>query len=364
MRRLWWILILFLGLGFLLRYREAVLQALWVLREGEWLWVGLAFLFQMGWLMHTALLLWGLYRTLAIPESPWRLAIVVISSLFINLAAPTGGVSGVAIFAADAHRRGRSASRALVAGTLYIFFEHSGFLAVMFVGLWVLLRRGRLTWTELSAAAVMVLLVLGLFGVMALGIWAPVSLERFVVRGAHWQSLLAQRLHLQRWAPGTGKARAFIQDLTQGLQILKQSPKALLRFFLMGSTNKIWHLGVMACAFYAFHLPLSPGTLLGAYVIVHLFFVVSPVPGGIGFAEGALVVLLHSFGFALHDAFVVTLTYRAVTFWIPFLFGMVGFRYLVRSTSKVRSDAVSKADSVQKALLPMSQPDSTTKEVT
>lgn len=353
-----------LGLGFLFRYRETVLQALGVLREGEWLWVGLAFLFQLGWLIHTALLLWGLYRTLGIPESPWRLAIVVISSLFINLAAPTGGVSGVAIFATDAHRRGRSASRALVAGTLYIFFEHSGFLSVMFVGLWVLLRRGRLTWTELSAAAVMVLLVLGLFGVVALGIWAPVSLEHVVVRGAYWQSALAQRLRLQRWAPGTGKARAFIQDLTEGLQILKQQPKSLLRFFLLGSTNKLWHLGVMVCAFYAFHLPLSPGTLLGAYVIVHLFFVVSPVPGGIGFAEGALVVLLHSFGFALHDAFVVTLTYRAVTFWIPFLFGMAGFRYLVRSTTKTRLDNVPKTDPLQKPLLPISQPDSTTKKVT
>ncbi len=357
-------LILLLGLGFLFRYREAVLQALWVLREGEWLWVGLAFLFQLGWLVHTAFLLWGLYRALAIPESPFRLAVIVISSLFINLAAPTGGVSGVAIFAADAHRRGRSASRALVAGTLYIFFEHSGFLAVMFVGLWVLLRRGRLTWTELSAAAVMVLLVLVLFGVVALGTWAPVSLERFVVKGAQWQRALALRLHLYRWAPPAGKAQAFIQDLTEGLQVLKQQPKSLLRFFLLSSTNKLWHLGVMACAFYAFHLPLSPGTLIGAYVIVHLFFVVSPVPGGIGFAEGALVVLLHSFGFALHDAFVVTLTYRAVTFWIPFFLGMVGFRYLVRSTKASLPSEPLPPQPLQSSLVSVSQPETPSKEVT
>lgn len=327
MRRLWqWVLVL-LGLFFLVRYREAFLQALQVLLQGQWTWIVLALGFQAGWLVHTTLLLWMLYRRLAIPERPWRLALIVMSSLFLNLAAPTAGISGVAIFAADAHRRGHSASRALVAGTLYIFFEHFGFLALMFLGLAVLVRRNRLTWLELSAALAMVLLVSLLLALVLGAWWAPRWLHRRLgPQGPQIQSAL----HKPRWHQ---RLQDFIHDLAQGLHTLPREPGSLLPLWLAATTNKLWHLAVMASAFHAFALPLSPGTLLGAYVIVHLFFVVSPVPGGIGIAEGMLIMLLHSFGFVLHDAMAVTLTYRAVTFWLPFLVGMVGLRYLFRSSA-------------------------------
>ncbi len=329
MRRFGWWLLFLLGLVFLVRYREALWQALVVLTEGRWTWIGLAFLFQAGWLFHTTLLLWLLYRRLGIPEVPWRLAIIVVSSLFLNLAVPTAGISGVAIFAADAHRRGHSASKGLVAGTLHIFFEHLGFLAIMFLGLWVLVRRNRLTWVETTAAGAMVLLVVLLFILVALALWVPDWLERGLLRGLR---------RLRRWLPPQAASslralEAFLHDLTEGLTSLERHPRHLFPLLLLATTNKLWHLLVMASAFYAFDLPLSPGTLLGAYVVVHLFFVVAPVPGGIGFAEGALIVLLHSFGFPLHDAMVVTLTYRAVTFWIPFLLGMPGLRYLVHSST-------------------------------
>ncbi len=333
MRRWWWFLLLALGVGFLFRYWHAVVEAVYVLRQGLWWWIGLAVLFHLGWVAHTTLLLWGLYRVLGLSESPLRLGVMVLSSHFINLAAPTGGVSGLAFLAADAHRRGKPASRALVAATLYIFYEHLGFLLVMFVGLWVLVRRNRLTWTELSAAAVMVLIVLGLFVVVALGLWAPTWLERLLAALARKQPrFVLRRRGLSRFQAEM-RVRRFVRDLTTSLAVFRSRPRLFLLFYGIATTAKLWHLGVMACAFFAFHLPLSPGTLLGAYMVGHLFLVVSPVPGGIGFAEGAIIVLLTSFGFALQDAFVVAMTYRAVTFWLPFFVGMLGFRYLARTGS-------------------------------
>ncbi len=336
MKRWWWFLLLALGVGFLFRHHQAVLEAVRVVQQGIWWWIGFAFLFHLGWIAHTALLLWGLYQALGLRESPWRLALMVLSSHFINLAAPTGGVSGVAFLASDAHRRGKPASRALVAATLYIFFEHLGFLPVLFLGLWVLIRRKRLTWTELSAAAIMVLIVVGLFVVVALGLWAPAWLERlltglarrppgFLLRRRGWsRSQLEQRV------------RGFVRDLTTSLRVFRFHPRLFLLFYLVATTARLWHLAVMVSVFLAFRLPLSPGTLVGAYMVGHLFLVVSPVPGGIGFAEGAITVLLTSAGFALHDAFVVALSYRTVTFWMPFFLGMLGFRILDRTAVSPR----------------------------
>lgn len=329
MRRWLWLIIMFLGLGFVLRYWEDIVPALLVLRGGDAFWLLLGLVLESGWILQSSTLLFTLYRALHLRESFFRLVVMVVTSFFVNLAAPTGGVSGVALLAADARQRNHSASHALAAGLLYIFFEHAGFVGVMLLGLWVLARRHRLTWAELSAAAIMVFIVLALFLLMALSWRAPRLLARVLGSSARLQRLLLGWLPWADRLPSPEDARRFAHELAAGLYRLRRHPKQLMLCGVLGFTDKFWLIGVMGVAFYAFHLPLSPGTLITAYVIAHLFLVVSPVPGGVGFAEGALMVILTSFGFSLGDAFVVTFTYRALTFWLPFFLGMVGFRYLL-----------------------------------
>ncbi len=337
MRRWIWILVLVLGLGFLWRYRAALLSSFSVVRAGDLWWIALGLVFSLGWVAESTLLLYWLYRALHLEESYFRLAAMVVASFFLNLVAPTGGVSGIALLAADAHRRNRSSSRALAAGTLYLFFEHMGFLAVMMVGFWVLLRRHRLGWTEITAAAFMVALVLLLLLGVLVGMHAPGIWMRLTTGLARRVQGWSQRQPwLQRFARPE-QAAHFAHDLAQGLRLLRNRPQALVLPALLGLSDKFWLMAVMAVSFRAFRVPLSPGTLVAAYMVVHLFLVVSPVPGGLGFAEGALIVTLTSFGFALGDAIAVTLTYRILTFWFYFGLGMLAFRYVLHSKTPAPS---------------------------
>ena len=67
-----------------------------------------------------------------------------------------------------------------------------------------------------------------------------------------------------------------------------------------------------------------------------LFYIVSPTPGGLGFVEGALILVLTSLGVPQAGATVVTLAYRGITFWLPFLLGFVALRRVKRFNDGLR----------------------------
>jgi uncharacterized membrane protein YbhN (UPF0104 family) len=87
-------------------------------------------------------------------------------------------------------------------------------------------------------------------------------------------------------------------------------------------------LGIVAAAF-GQSLPLA--TLLVINVSVALFAGLMPVPGGIGVAEGALVVGLTAAGVDEATAFGITIAYRMCTFYLPPIWGGVAFHRMERA---------------------------------
>jgi uncharacterized protein (TIRG00374 family) len=92
--------------------------------------------------------------------------------------------------------------------------------------------------------------------------------------------------------------------------------------------NKILLMGVLMCAFLSFEVPFSTGTIIAGFSIAYLFLVVSPTPSGIGVVEGIMPLALSSLRVDWSQAVVITLTYRTVTFWLPFGIGAWAFRSL------------------------------------
>jgi uncharacterized protein (TIRG00374 family) len=102
----------------------------------------------------------------------------------------------------------------------------------------------------------------------------------------------------------------------------------LLRPVAWGILNKVLLMLVFVCAFLSFEVPFSAGTIIAGFSIAYLFFVVSPTPSGIGVVEGIMPIALASLGVDWSQAVVITLTYRTVTFWLPFGIGAWAFRSL------------------------------------
>jgi uncharacterized protein (TIRG00374 family) len=85
---------------------------------------------------------------------------------------------------------------------------------------------------------------------------------------------------------------------------------------------------VLVFSFLSFEVPFSAGTIIAGFSIAYLFLIVSPTPSGIGIVEGLMPIGLSSLGVDWSQAVVITITYRTVTFWVPFGIGAWAFRSL------------------------------------
>jgi glycosyltransferase 2 family protein len=83
---------------------------------------------------------------------------------------------------------------------------------------------------------------------------------------------------------------------------------------------------VLLLIFLAFNIAFSIGTLVAGFGIAYLFVIVSPTPFGLGIVEGVMTLTLHSLRVPLEAATVITLAFRGLTFWLPWIFGMAAFR--------------------------------------
>jgi hypothetical protein len=83
-------------------------------------------------------------------------------------------------------------------------------------------------------------------------------------------------------------------------------------------------------------------------VIIQAFFVgmfgnLLPMPGGVGGVEGGLIAAFLAFGVNFDQALVAVLVYRAVTFWLPMIPGVVAYFQLRHTVETWRQDRTATA---------------------
>jgi uncharacterized protein (TIRG00374 family) len=122
----------------------------------------------------------------------------------------------------------------------------------------------------------------------------------------------------------------YAEELYEGLSAIRGKRKELIWPFLFMLNNKALLICVLALTFLAFETPFTVGTIVGGFSIGYLFMIVSPTPAGLGIMEGMLTVALNTLRVKLGAAALITLTYRAVTFWFPLALGAIAFRLLDR----------------------------------
>ncbi len=297
------------------------------LQRGIWWYLGLALIAEVLWVFNCGASFKTIYRAMGIQEQLRTLALMVTAANFVNVVAPSGGVSGLAIFISEARRRNYSQARAAVGGVLFLLFDYLGLIGILLVGLIILIRRNDLTLVVIIASAALVALAMLFAFLLNLGMQSAVSLGNALA----WIARLANRVtrpFIHREYLSEARAHEFAHDAAEGLVKMRDQPKSLLVPLLLGLTNKTILIIILTLVFLAFKIPISVGTIIACFSIGYLFVIISPTPAGIGVVEGALTLALTSMYISLEDAAVITLSYRGITFWIPLLFGIFSLRVL------------------------------------
>jgi uncharacterized protein (TIRG00374 family) len=326
MRKLVLAFILLLAVSFLLINRQNLADFIATLQRGHPIWIGLALLVQVVWLFNRTAQYRAAFRVLGIERGILELFPIVLSSQFLNIAAPTGGASGMAVFVADARRRGISATRVTLAGVLFIMFDYIAFSIVLAIGLLVLLRRNILSPASLIPSLIMFCAAISLITIVILGIRSASTLERLLVWGTQAINFLLQLIH--RNYLSEIKARRFAADTAAVLTTLRGLPRGLWLFPIsLALSSKALLITILFLIFLAFEQPSSVGTLIAGFSMGFLFQIVSPTPMGIGVVEGAMTIALQTFGIPLGTAFTITIVYRGLTIWLPLVYGYLALQF-------------------------------------
>lgn len=280
--------------------------------------------FLMVWMAWTFKII---YHAIGVQESLAGLLPVVLATNFINVVAPSAGVSGISMLISRARSKGYSSARAMIAGALYIEFDYFGFLCILALGLLVLFRRNNLTAVEITVSTLFGLAALAFAFLLYLGTKSAEALGIVLSRLAQIINKMLKPF-LKREYLSVERAHTFAHDAAEGLSELKREPKKLVRPIVFAVVNKSLLVLILYFVFLAFRVPVAPGTIIAGFSIGYLFLIMSPTPAGLGFVEGTLTLVLSSMYIPLETAAILTLIYRGITFWLPFLMGMLAFRWI------------------------------------
>jgi uncharacterized protein (TIRG00374 family) len=327
MRKLFVILVLFLAASLVILSFSELRTLVETLRHAHWMFLLLGILLECVFVWLEGVIFWSLYRLVGLKDSPWRLFLIAVAANFVNIVAPSAGIGWVATWVDHGRRNNQPAARITLAATLYLLLDYLAFMVILASGFIVLIRRQNLQWGEVIAAFLLMGVILTLTALLYFAYRAPHrsgTLLRFLARVVN--ALLRPILH--RNYLNEERALQFAEELHEGLQALPSRRELVLLPFSLALLAKLVLIGILMCTFLSFSVPFSAGTLLAGFSLGYLFLIVSPTPSGIGFMEGALALALNSLRVEWSQAALITLTYRGITFWLPFVFGAWVFRHL------------------------------------
>ncbi len=332
MRKFLFLLILFLAVVFVFLSFSELQSIVETLEKSNWVFLSFAFLFECILFYNTATTFGSLYRLVDLDETRKQLFLMTTAMNFVNVIAPSAGIGGMAVFLDSARRRGQPTGRVTVVGVLFALYDYAAFLCVLALGLVVLFRRNNLTAGELTATAILLVIALAMASLLILGYRSSERLGRLLAGAVRLVNRLA-RLFIHRDYLQEASAYAFASDVAEGIAILRGKRKDLVWPFLFALNGKALLLCILAFTFLALGTPFTVGTLVGGVSIAYLFMIVSPTPSGVGMVEGILPVVLTGLRVRWAAAVLITLVFRAITFWFPLLVGAVSFRLLHRQSN-------------------------------
>jgi glycosyltransferase 2 family protein len=297
------------------------------LQRSNLIFLTFAFLFECIWLYNASVTYGTLYNLMELHESRKQLFLMTTAANFVNVIAPSAGIGGMAVFLDSAKRHNLSTGRVAVVGALFILYDYAAFICVLAMGFIVLIRRNNINAGEIIAAGIILAIALAMASLLYLGYKSSERLGK-VLMGLSRLVNRVIRPFIHREYLNVENASLFAQEIAEGISMIRGKRKQLIWPFLFALNNKALLVCIMAFTFLALGTPFSTGTLVGGFSIGYLFLIVSPTPAGVGVVEGILPVALNTLRVKWEAAVLITLVYRAVTFWFALVVGAVTFRLL------------------------------------
>jgi uncharacterized protein (TIRG00374 family) len=280
----------------------------------------LAFLFQ-------AEIMRSLYDVFDIHPKIGHMITLMAGMNVANFIVPSIGFSGVTIFIADAKKRNIKPTTALTVNLLYYLFYYLAFGSILLLSLIYLFSTTHLTSYEILASVIFFIIIFlfcAFIITTAYSLKHSIRLLTFLVAFANTPMRWLTRKSLIK----KPKIEEVAENMYHNLLYIKRNKiKLILPIFLSFATHIIAII-MLGYIFIAFDYTITLAIILVGFSMAVLFSLISITPNGVGFVEGAMVVAFRSVGVPVEMALVVTFIFRGLTFWLPFIGGLVALKKL------------------------------------
>jgi uncharacterized protein (TIRG00374 family) len=327
MKKVFLFVVLFLGVVVVSLSFSELETILLTLRKANLSFFLIALVIQIVWFISSGRMYQSIFHLLGVHEDVFTLSRIATAANFINVVAPTAGAGGVALFASEAHRRGHPTGKVTVAAALFLLLDQAAFLVILSMGLVVLVRRNDLNIGEITASLFLFAIAVTYASTLYIGYRSAEKLGNLLAKLARGINRLVRFFRRENYL-SEERAHEFAHEIADGFSGLTEKPISLIRPVLWGIFDKFLLMLILVCSFMAFEVPFTAGTIIAGFSLAYLFLIVSPTPSGIGIVEGIMPVALTSLNVNWSQSVVITLLYRAVTFWFPLGVGAWAFRRL------------------------------------
>jgi uncharacterized protein (TIRG00374 family) len=257
----------------------------------------------------------------------WKAAYeITMAGLAASRIFAAGGAGGLVLQAWALRRAGMPRRRVADATLSFLILTYVPYVVAVIVcgfGLRIGLFHGSAPFTLTLVPAIIGVIALGLGLAVAL---VPTDLRRRVesIRCGEGR---ARRL-VERLASAPASASAGMRD---AIDHVRSGDPALLGAIAFWG----FQILVLWAAFHAFGEPPPWAVLIQAFFIGMLGNLL-PLPGGVGGVEGGMIGAFAAFGVDSGLAVVAVLVYRALTFWLPLVPGVLAYFQLRRTVERWR----------------------------
>jgi len=296
------------------------------LSQGAWYFLVAVLVIQAIGIINKGAFYWSLYEFFSIKEDLRRMVILSLSSNFINLTAPSGGLAGLAIFVSEAEHHGMTKSKSTFINIFAYFLIYALFILVLMFGLFYLLFNHQLHTYQLIGAAIVFGMILVLLFIMIISIEQAARLKKLFQFFAAIINFVLRVLQTKRFLIKHSDVHIASSEVNECLDVVEKKWKALWLPLFHVLLMELIDILTLYYLFLAFHYPIYPGILITVYAISVLFSLVSITPAGVGIVEAAMILVLTNLKVPVELATIVVVGFRLITFWIPFLLGYFSFK--------------------------------------
>jgi uncharacterized protein (TIRG00374 family) len=261
----------------------------------------------------------------------WRASYeITMSSLVATRLFAAAGAGGIALAGWALRRAGiprRLVACRMVAFLVLLYAVYMGALVVDGLGLYLGL------WEGAHPFAITVLPAI--FGAVVIVVFLLVSLLP-----SDFDRIVSRRLRSAEERGATGRLSGLLRRLAAAPTTMGSGIRTAIRLVAERNPSLVgalawwgFDIATLWACFHAFGASPDKAVIVMAYFVGWLANAL-PLPGGVGAVEGGMIGAFSAFGVSVQTAIVAVLAYRAFSFWLPTLPGVVAYLQLRRTVGR------------------------------